>query len=56
MVTFELVEFIKHHLYKQTSRERVREMLRQKGGWVDDDIDHAFLLAEHGKHVEEYYQ
>lgn len=56
MVTFELVEFIKHHLYQKTPREDVREMLRIRGGWVDEDIDHAFLLAEHGKHVEEYYQ
>jgi hypothetical protein len=56
MVTFELVEFIKSHLYRNTPREQVRGLLKNKGGWVDEDIDHAFLLAEHGKHVEEYYQ
>ncbi len=56
MVTFELVEFIKHHFDTKTPRIQIRGMLKEKGGWVDEDIDHAFLLAEHGKHVEEYYQ
>ncbi len=51
MVTFELIEFVKNHLEQGTAHAHIRELLSASGGWVEDDIEQAFLIAQYGHHI-----
>lgn len=53
MITFELIAFIKKHFEKETPAETIKELLRDSGGWRDEDIEEAFLVASHGQYVHE---
>lgn len=51
MITFELIAFIKKHLEKHTPRETITNLLLEKGGWYQADIDEAFQVALYGHQV-----
>lgn len=53
MITFELITFIKKHLEKETPTETIKGLLRDLGGWRDEDIEEAFTVALHGHYVDE---
>jgi hypothetical protein len=53
MVTLDLVLFIKNELQKKTSKEYLKSILKEKGGWRNSDIEDGFLLAEYGYQTED---
>jgi hypothetical protein len=48
MITSELLEFVKHHIGKETPEHKIQDMLTKQGGWRQEDIDEAFLVARFG--------